>query len=71
MKNQLDKVFIYIILVCIFFLSLSVIGGGYYSEKFRVYVSFGDFNGVVGGIGAAFSFAAILSMLYSDFIKRN
>lgn len=66
MGNDMDKIFSYAIFVCIVFISLSIIDGGYYNENFRMYVSFGRWNEVLGCVGLSFSFSMILILIYDD-----
>ena len=69
MGSDMDRIFLYAIFVCIVFISLSIIDGGYYSEKFRVYVSFGRWNEFLGSVGLSFSFSMILILVYEDIKK--
>lgn len=69
MKNNLDKLFLYISLICMIILSFGIIGGGYFSNKFGFYISFGEFNWVLGSVGLSFSFSLLLVVVYEDIKK--
>jgi|GEM_PF-3130022 len=53
--NRIDKAFIYLICASLFFIGALVLGGGFYSEKYRMFISFGEYSSLVGAffIGVA------------------
>jgi len=61
-EKKINDVIILFTLLCILYFGFLIVGGGFYSNKYGVLISFGDYNSMVGCFFIFFSIYFIVKI---------